>query len=199
MRSFSLSKSRRSVLGGMAASGLALTLADRAVAQTSDFVDKKAMRLLRGRPPLLETPFEVFDRDLITPNDQFYVRWHWAGFPTSVDADAFRLRVRGAVNYPLEFSLKDLLALPQVEMVAVNQCAGNSRSLANPRVPGAQWANGSMGNARWTGFRLKDLLDKAGVKAGAVQVRFNGLDDPVVPDGPTSRSRSTSIMPATAR
>jgi len=41
-----------------------------------------------------------------------------------------------------------------------------------------------MGNARWTGVRLKDVLDRADVKAGAVQVRFNGLDEPVVADAP---------------
>src|SRR6202011_3873420 len=46
----------------------------------------------------------------------------------------------------------------------------------------ARASNGAMGNARWTGVRLKDVLDRADVKAGAVQVRFNGLDEPVVAD-----------------
>ncbi|MGH6973328.1 MAG: molybdopterin-dependent oxidoreductase, partial [Stellaceae bacterium] len=53
-----------------------------------------------------------------------------------------------------------------------------------PRVAGGEWGNGAMGNARWTGVRLKDVLDRAGVKPGAVQVRFNGLDNPPVADGP---------------
>ena len=75
-------------------------------------------------------------------------------------------------------------ALPRVELAAVNQCSGNSRGYFQPRVPGGQWSHGAMGNARWTGVRLKDVLDRAGVKAGAVQVRFNGLDEPVVPDAP---------------
>ena len=77
-----------------------------------------------------------------------------------------------------------MLALPRVEMAAVNQCSGNSRGLFQPRVAGGQWANGAMGNAKWTGVRLRDVLDRAGVKSGAVAVRFNGLDEPVVDGAP---------------
>ena len=150
----------------------------------TDFPHKGAMILQRSRPPLLETPFEVFDKGVFTPNNQFYVRWHWAVIPTEVDVDKFRLAVHGNVNQTLSLSLKDILALPRVEMAAVNQCSGNSRGFFQPRVPGGEWANGAMGNARWSGVRLKDVLDRAGVKAGAVQVRFNGLDEPVVSDGP---------------
>ncbi|WP_245287030.1 molybdopterin-dependent oxidoreductase [Bradyrhizobium sp. Tv2a-2] len=151
---------------------------------THDFPQKGTMILQRTRPPLLETPFDVFDRGVFTPNDQFFVRWHWAVIPTSVEINTFKLTVRGHVNQALSLSIDDLLKLPQVELAAVNQCSGNSRGFYEPRVPGAQWANGAMGNALWTGVRLKDVLDRAGVKAGAVQVRLNGLDDPVVPDGP---------------
>jgi DMSO/TMAO reductase YedYZ molybdopterin-dependent catalytic subunit len=151
---------------------------------TKAFPQKGAMILQRSRPPLLETPFEVFDQDVFTPNDQFYVRWHWALIPTEVDVDKFRMAVRGHVNRVLSLSLKDILALPPVEIAAVNQCSGNSRGFFEPRVAGGQWANGAMGNARWMGVRLKDVLDRAGVKAGAVQVRLNGMDEPVVPDAP---------------
>ena len=84
----------------------------------------------------------------------------------------------------LSLSLSDILDLPRVELAAVNQCSGNSRSLYVPRVAGGQWANGAMGNARWTGVRLRDVLDQAGVKAGALAVRFNGLDEPVVDTAP---------------
>ena len=150
----------------------------------TDFPEKGAMILQRSRPPLLETPFEVFDRGVFTPNDQFYVRWHWAVIPTEVDADKFRLAVRGHVNQLLSLSLKEILSLPRFEIAAVNQCSGNSRGFFQPRVPGGEWANGAMGNARWIGVRLKDVLDRAGVMAGAVQVRFNGMDEPVVPDAP---------------
>jgi DMSO/TMAO reductase YedYZ molybdopterin-dependent catalytic subunit len=152
---------------------------------TNDFPQKRNVILQRVRPPLLETPLEVFDRGVLTPNDQFYVRWHWAVIPDAVDARAFRLAIRGHVNTVLSLSLNDIIHdLPRVELVAVNQCSGNSRGYFMPRVPGAQWAHGAMGNAKWTGVRLKDVLDRAGVKPGAVQVRFNGLDEPVVPEAP---------------
>jgi len=152
---------------------------------TTAFPQKGAMILQRTRPPLLETPFEVFDKRTFTPNDQFYVRWHWALIPTDIDTDKFTLTVRGHVDQPLSMSLKDILReLPSVELPAVNQCSGNSRGFFQPRVPGGEWSNGAMGNARWTGVRLKDVLDKAGVKPGAVQVRFKGLEEPVVAEAP---------------
>jgi DMSO/TMAO reductase YedYZ molybdopterin-dependent catalytic subunit len=151
---------------------------------TTQFPQKGRMILQRSRPPLLETPFEVFDRGVFTPNDQFFVRWHWAMIPEEVDVATFRLAVRGHVNRPLSLSLADVLALPRVELAAVNQCSGNSRGLFEPRVSGGQWANGAMGNAKWTGVRLRDVLDRAGVKPGAVAVRFNGLDEPVVDGAP---------------
>ncbi len=151
---------------------------------TTAFPQKGPMILQRTRPPLLETPFEVFDKGVFTPNNQFYVRWHWANIPTEVDAGKFRLAVRGQVDRELSLSLKDIGSLPQFEIVAVNQCSGNSRGFFQPRVAGGEWANGAMGNARWTGVRLKDVLDRAGVKAGAVQVRFGGLDEPVVTGAP---------------
>ena len=151
---------------------------------TTAFPQKGPMILQRTRPPLLETPFDVFDRGTLTPNDQFYVRWHWAVIPTGIETDRFSLAVHGHVNQPLSLSLNDILELPRIELIAVNQCSGNSRGLFEPRVAGGEWANGAMGNARWTGVRLKDVLDKAGVKAGAVQVRFQGMDEPVVTDAP---------------
>jgi DMSO/TMAO reductase YedYZ molybdopterin-dependent catalytic subunit len=120
------------------------------------------------------------------------VRWHWAVIPTEIDVDKFRLTVRGSVATPLSLSLKDILAMPRFEIAAVNQCSGNSRGLFQPRVPGAQWANGSMGNALWTGVRLKDVLDRAGVKPGAMQLRFKGLDEPVV-DGAPDFMKSLSL------
>jgi DMSO/TMAO reductase YedYZ molybdopterin-dependent catalytic subunit len=151
---------------------------------TTEFPQKGAMILQRTRPPLLETPFEVFDRGIFTPNDQFYVRWHWADIPGEVDVSTFKLAVRGHVDQPLELSVQDILAMPRVELAAVNQCSGNSRGLFQPRVAGGQWLHGAMGNAKWTGVRLKDVLDRAGVKAGAVAVRFSGLDEPVVDGAP---------------
>jgi DMSO/TMAO reductase YedYZ molybdopterin-dependent catalytic subunit len=151
---------------------------------TTGFPQKGTMILQRTRPPLLETPSAVFDGQVFTPNDQFFVRWHWAVIPEAVDVAAFRLTVRGHVGSALSLSMADVLALPRFEIAAVNQCSGNSRGFFQPRVSGGQWANGAMGNARWTGVRLRDVLDRAGVKAGAVCVRFNGLDEPVVDGAP---------------
>ena len=149
---------------------------------TDAFPGKTGMILQRTRAPLLETPMDAFDGVLdaspFTPNDRFFVRWHYDDIPLSVDVATFRLKVGGAVKRALSLSLADLQALPQVEIAAVNQCSGNARGLFAPRVPGAQWANGAMGNALWTGVRLRDLLDRAGIAPGAVQVRFSGLDNP---------------------
>jgi DMSO/TMAO reductase YedYZ molybdopterin-dependent catalytic subunit len=85
------------------------------------------MILQRSRPPLLETPFDVFDKGVFTPNDQFFVRWHWANIPGEVDADTYRLTLRGHVNQILSLSLPEILTMPHVDVVAVNQCSGNSR------------------------------------------------------------------------
>jgi DMSO/TMAO reductase YedYZ molybdopterin-dependent catalytic subunit len=151
---------------------------------TTAFPQKGSMILQRTRPPLLETPFEVFDNGVFTPNNQFFVRWHLAEIPTDIDAGKFRLAIRGHIERPLSLSLQELMALPRVELAAVNQCSGNSRGYFMPRVAGGEWGNGAMGNARWTGVRLKDVLDQAGAKSGALQVRFNGLDGPVLPATP---------------
>ena len=113
-----------------------------------------------------------------------FVRWHLSGIPTSVDLETFRLNVGGHVEQALSLSMADLQKFEQVSVVAVNQCSGNSRSFAQPRVPGGQWRHGAMGNARWTGVRLADLLAKARVKAGAVEVTFQGLDRPALPATP---------------
>src|SRR6266404_6577730 len=151
----------------------------------TNFPQKGAMILQRTRPPLLETPFEVFDQGVFTPNDRFYVRWHLADVPSVVDPATFRLNVRGHVTQPVSLTLDDLVRkFEPVELAAVNQCSGNSRGFFNPRVPGGQWANGAIGNARWLGVRLKDVLDHASVKAGALQVRFRGLDKGVIGQTP---------------
>ncbi|MEA3159347.1 MAG: hypothetical protein QOD95_895 [Gammaproteobacteria bacterium] len=150
-----------------------------------NFPQKGAMVLQRSRPPLLETPFEVFDQGIFTPNDRFYVRWHVANIPTVVDPGTFRLNVRGHVKQPISFTLDDLVQkFKPIEIAAVNQCSGNSRGLFAPRVAGGQWANGAMGNALWRGVSLKALLNRAGVKPGALQVRFNGLDTGILPQTP---------------
>jgi DMSO/TMAO reductase YedYZ molybdopterin-dependent catalytic subunit len=151
----------------------------------TNFPQKGAMILQRTRPPLLETPFEVFDQGVFTPNARFYVRWHLADIPTTIDPATVALKVHGHVGQPLSLTMHDLLHdFPPFEIAAVNQCSGNSLGLFSPRVAGGQWDNGAMGNALWRGVRLKDVLDRAGVTAGAIQVRFLGLDSGVVPQTP---------------
>ena len=150
---------------------------------TNAFPGKRQMILQRTTPPLLETPLSAFDAGIFTPNDRFYVRWHWS-FPTEIDARTFRLRVDGHVATPLALSLQDIARLPRFEIAAVNQCSGNSRGLFEPRVAGAQWAHGAMGNALWSGVRLQDVLALAGIKDGAACLRFSGLDEPPLPESP---------------
>ena len=146
---------------------------------------KRPLIELTARPPQLETPFGVFNDGLLTPNDAFFVRYHLADIPTEIDPDAFRIAITGKVDKPLSLSLQELkTGFEPAEIIAVNQCSGNSRGLFDPRVAGGQLANGAMGNARWRGVPLKAVLDKAGVQAGAVQVSFDGLDGPMIPDTP---------------
>lgn len=140
---------------------------------------KRPMLLLTSRPPQLETPFSVFDEGPLTPNEAFFVRYHLSGLPDAIDPARFRLAIGGHVERPLDLSLASLKRdFPVTELVAVNQCSGNSRGFFEPRVGGGQLANGAMGNARWRGVPLRALLDRAGVRAGARQVTFNGLDVP---------------------
>ena len=147
-----------------------------------NYPQKRPMIRVHTRPPHLETPFEYFNEGPITANDAFFVRYHLASIPLSVDPSTYRLEIKGNVKTPLMLSLADLKGMgDRVEVVAVNQCSGNSRGYSAPRVFGAQLANGAMGNARWTGIPLKTVLAKAGLGAGAKNVVFNGLDKPVLP------------------
>src|ERR1700678_351187 len=139
---------------------------------------KQPLIKLAYRPPNYEAPLEYFNTP-ITPNDRFYVRYHLADIP-DIDAATYRITIGGeGANGKVELTLDDLKKLPAYEIVAVNQCSGNRRGLSNPHVPGVQWGYGAMGCARWRGVRLKDLLDKVGIKKEAIEVAFNGADGPV--------------------
>jgi len=148
------------------------------------YPQKRPMIGLTSRPPQLETPFSLFNDGVITPNNAFFVRYHLAGLPSEIDPDTYTVEVKGKVDKPLKLSLADIKRLPSVEIVAVNQCSGNSRAFFEPRVAGGQSGNGAMGNARWRGASLKAVLDLAGVQKDAKQVTFNGLDGPVVDKTP---------------
>jgi DMSO/TMAO reductase YedYZ molybdopterin-dependent catalytic subunit len=144
---------------------------------------KAPLILLTDRPIQLETPRNYFV-SAFTPNEAFYVRWHLENIPNSVDLKDWKLRVEGNVRKPTAFSLPELMQkFKEVSVAAVNQCSGNSRSRLQPRVPGGQWGNGAMGNAMWTGVRLREILDAAGVKPGSVQVQFQGLETGGGPKG----------------
>jgi DMSO/TMAO reductase YedYZ molybdopterin-dependent catalytic subunit len=142
------------------------------------YPEKRPLIVLTSRPPQLETPFEIFNEGLITPNDAFFVRYHHAGIPTLIEGEKHLIKIAGnACGTPFEISVADLKAqFKPVELVAVNQCSGNSRGMFEPRVTGGQLYNGAMGNARWVGVPLKDVLERAGIKPTARQVSFRGLD-----------------------
>ncbi len=164
------------------------------------YPQKRPLIRLTTRPPGLETPFEIFNESLITPNDAFFVRYHMANLPLTITPEDYRLHVEGKVEKPSQFTLNDLkTGFEGGELVAVNQCSGNSRGFFEPRVPGGQLGNGAMGNARWRGVPLKAVLDKAGVQAGAKEVSFQGLDGTVLPVTPRSSRASMSIMPVMAK
>ena len=195
--------SRRALLQmlGVGAAGLALGQTSDAVAQSEQaaqalpsftgpeanpywnsvgpyvtYPQKVPLLRLTDRSVQLETPRHYF-RDAFTPTEAFFVRWHLSDLPNAVDLAEWRLSVEGNVDKPLKLSLADLLKnFEAVSVAAVNECSGNSRSFFQPRVPGGQWGHGAMGNALWTGVRLRDLLDAAGVKKGSVQVQFEGLE-----------------------
>lgn len=144
---------------------------------------KAPLILLTDRAVQLETPRHYF-RSAFTPNEAFYVRWHLPDIPNRVDLSEWRLHVEGNVNKPRAFSFGELTQkFKPASVAAVNQCSGNSRSRFQPRVPGGQWGNGAMGNAMWTGVRLRELLETAGVKAGSVEVQLQGLETGAGPRG----------------
>jgi DMSO/TMAO reductase YedYZ molybdopterin-dependent catalytic subunit len=136
------------------------------------------------RPPNYETPTGFFN-DVITPNDRFFVRWHLPEIP-QIDAGSWRLAVGGeAAAQAFDLTLDQLKReFEPVELVAVCQCSGNRRGLSDPHVPGVEWGYGAMGNARWKGARLRDILTRAGMKKEAVEIAFNGADHGAVPATP---------------
>ena len=174
------------LLAGAAAGAPAAQAADDPLAGRPlvRYPEKTDLILLTSRPPQLETPMKYFDR-AITPNDAFFVRYHIFPVPTAVDLSTWRLRVHGLVDRPLDLSMDDLKTkFPATRVVAANQCSGNSRGRFSPRVLGGQWGDGAMGNAEWVGARMRDILALAGVRTGAVQVTFDGLDKPAFPTVP---------------
>ena len=139
---------------------------------------------LTYRPPNYETPLHHFN-ELYTPNEAFFVRYHLSDIP-EVDSAKWRLAVGGeAAAKPFELTLEALRRdFPAAEVTAVCQCSGNRRGLFEPHVAGVEWGYGAMGNARWKGARLKDLLERAGLAKEALEISFEGADGPPVEKTP---------------
>jgi DMSO/TMAO reductase YedYZ molybdopterin-dependent catalytic subunit len=175
--------SRRIVTAGLVA-GSGLSFASAADEGLVALAGKRPLIRRTFRPPNFETPLAGL-RNAFTRNEDFFVRYHLANIP-EVDPRAWRLRIGGSsLARPLSLSLADLRRdFEFVTVNAINQCSGNRRGLVSPRVPGVQWGYGAMGNARWGGVRLRDLLRKAGLGADAIEVSFDGADQPLLPKTP---------------
>ena len=157
---------------------------------------KRDMIVRSARPLDLEMPIEGFS-DYITPIDRFFVRSHV--YTPRVDIGQWRLTVDGEVASTLSLSMDDLRRMPPVELVGVLECAGNGRSFYEPSMPGLQWGHGGVGNGRWRGVRLADVLKRAGLKASPKDVLFNGADTPVgtMPDFQRSIPIAKALHPST--
>jgi len=123
----------------------------------------------------LETPVEYLD-PWITPVPHFFVRNHMHE-PVELSAESWRLSIGGEVEKPLTLTLGDLGKLESHSVVNTLECAGNGRSLYRPQVPGIQWAKGAVSTAKFTGPRLREVLQRAGVKTNGKHVMFRGLDE----------------------
>ena len=146
---------------------------------------KQKLICLADRPPNYELPIGTF-RSAITPNDEFFIRYHLAGIPTMAELGKWSLAIGGdAASGQISLGLHELQTdFPQVDVVAVCQCSGNRRGLSSPHVAGVEWGYGAMGCATWRGPRLKDVLAKVGITPSAVEVWLNGADGPVLPTTP---------------
>jgi len=131
---------------------------------------------LSPRPADLETPVEGLI-DQITPTESFFIRCHT--YTPEVKLADWKLTLDGLVEKPLSLTLADLKKLPRTELTGVLECAGNGRSFYEPHLPGAQWKFGGVGNARWAGVRLRDVLQKAGLKSTGTQLLLDGADVPL--------------------
>ena len=190
--------SRRNFLGTGLILGASTLLGkesqQKLITETKDFTppliafpEKKPMKVISDRPPLIESSRDIFTK-AITPNDEFFVRWHMPDIPTYIDLNDFRLVVQGTVEKQLSLSIDDLKSkFEPVEITSVLQCGGNSRKYyarSGQATHGVQWGHGAMGCAVWKGARLKDILNMAGVKADSRYVGVNGLEKPAMDETP---------------
>jgi DMSO/TMAO reductase YedYZ molybdopterin-dependent catalytic subunit len=148
---------------------------DRLWAQIPRVAAGKEKLIVRSvRPPDYESPVALLD-SWLTPVEHFYVRQHMPT-PTGVDAATWTLQVDGEVATPLTLTLDELRQMPSASVTSVLECAGNGRAFFEPPVAGIQWEKGAVGNARWTGVRLAEILKRAGVRPTGQFVTMNGAD-----------------------
>lgn len=134
------------------------------------------MIVLNDRPINMETPAHLLN-DELTPNDLFFVRNN--GLPPSkIDVSKWELEISGeAAQQKRTYSLQDLKS--KFEQVSYNitlECGGNGRKEFNPPAKGNQWGTGAVGCAKWTGVRLRDVLEDVGIKSSAVYIGYYGAD-----------------------
>lgn len=175
------------LLGGIGAAGL-LAGGRLAAAPTGEDGDAPRdtgpLTIRVSRPFDAETPAREFV-SFLTPNHRFFVRSHFGPPPPEAVAEAdWKLRIAGLVEQSRELTLRDIKRLEAVTVTAVLQCSGNGRAFHRPRVAGVQWERGAVGNAQWTGVRLREVLRLAGVRKDARHVQLQGADRPAVPSVP---------------
>lgn len=152
-------------------------------------------KTVTASPENSETPLDTV-ASWVTPNRLFFVRNHFE--VPSVDPDRWELAIEGLVERPQRWTVPTLAAMPQHSVFATVECAGNGRSFLREKAPGVQWGAGAIGHAEWTGVRLRELLEAAGVKPGAFEVVFEGADRGTEPDHPQPMNFSRSLPLAKA-
>jgi DMSO/TMAO reductase YedYZ molybdopterin-dependent catalytic subunit len=150
---------------------------------------------LTTSPENSETPLDSV-ASWVTPNRLFFVRNHFD--VPRVDPATWELKIEGMVDRPQCWTFGALKAMPQHSVFATVECAGNGRSFLREKSPGVQWGAGAIGHAEWTGVRLRDLLQAAGLKPGAQEVVFDGADRGLEPGHPELMNFSRSLPLAKA-
>ena len=182
------------VSGSIAAAGVLPPLLTWATDDSSLHIPGEEDMIVRSARFLDLETLPEFLTSWITPVPHFFVRNHMHA-PSTLDPDAWRLTIGGEVEKPLTLSLRDLAKVEKHTVINTLECAGNGRGFQQPHVPGIQWQKGAVGTARFTGPRLRDLLQRAGVKPTGKHVMFHGLDE--VPGKVPPFIRSIPIEKAT--
>ncbi len=163
------------VSGGIGVAGAIWPLLSWAAGENVAIPGKEGMIVRSHRFFDLEMPVE-YANSFITPVEHFFVRNHMHE-PSTLDAAEWRLSVGGEVEKSLTFTLVELERMDQHAVTNTLECAGNGRAFAVPHVPGVQWQKGAIGTARFSGPRLRNVLEHAGVKPSGKHVMFRGLDE----------------------